>query len=116
MHGGFGRDQTLNNMAAWGPDFKSGFVDEAPVGNIDLTPTIAAILGIDMPSVGSLKGRVMREAMAGQSNAAGSGVKTMTSEAATDGLSTVMEYEEMSGVRYYDRACLATKEGTKSCW
>ncbi|MEO6806820.1 MAG: alkaline phosphatase family protein, partial [Edaphobacter sp.] len=115
MHGGFGREQTLNNMAAWGPDFKSGFVDEAPVGNMDLTPTIASILGFEMPSVGSLKGRVMREAMVGQSVAAGSGVKTMTSEATADGARTLMEYEEMSGVRYYDRACLATKDG-KSCW
>jgi len=116
MHGGFGRDQTLNNMAAWGPDFKSGFVDEAPVGNMDLTPTIASILGIEMPSVGSLKGRVMREAMVGQSTAVGSGLKTMTSEATADGARTVMEYEEMSGVRYYDRACVATKDGAKSCW
>jgi len=116
MHGGFGREQTLNNMAAWGPDFKSGFVDEAPVGNMDLTPTIASILGIEMPSVGSLKGRVMREAMVGQSTPAGSGVKTLTSEAAADGTRTVMEYEEMSGERYYDRACLATKDGEKSCW
>jgi hypothetical protein len=40
----------------------------------------------------------------------------MTSEATGDGLRTVMEYEEMSGVRYYDRACLATKDGAKSCW
>jgi len=116
MHGGFGRDQTLNNMEAMGPDFKGGFVDEAPVGNIDLVPTIASILGIEMPSVGSLKGRVMREAMVGQSSVAGSGVKTMTSEATSGGLSTVMEYQEMSGVRYYDRACLATKDGSKSCW
>jgi arylsulfatase A-like enzyme len=115
MHGGFGREQTLNNMAAMGPDFKGGFVDEAPVGNVDLVPTIATILGIEMPSVGSLKGRVMREAMVGQSNAAGSGVKTMTSEATTGGLSTTMEYEEMSGVRYYDRACVVTKGGAKSC-
>jgi arylsulfatase A-like enzyme len=116
MHGGFGREQTLNNMAAWGPDFKSGFVDEAPVGNMDLTPTIASILGIEMPSVGSLKGRVMREAMVGQSTPAGSGVKTLTSEATADGARTVMEYEEMSGERYYDRACLATKDEEKSCW
>jgi hypothetical protein len=37
MHGGFGRDQTYNNMAAIGPDFKAGFVDAAPVSNADIT-------------------------------------------------------------------------------
>ena len=31
-HGGFGRDQTWNNMAAMGPDFKAGFVDRRARG------------------------------------------------------------------------------------
>src|SRR6185437_8118966 len=64
-HGGFGRDQTWNNMAAMGPDFKAGFVDRAPVGNIDIAQTLAHILGVELPSTGSLKGRVLSEALAG---------------------------------------------------
>lgn len=115
MHGGFGREQTLNNMAAIGPDFKQGFVDEAPVGNIDLAPTVAAILGIEMPSVGSLKGRVAREAMTGQPAAAASPVRMAVSEPTSNGVKTMLVFEEMGGVRYYDKACLLTKDGAKTC-
>ena len=43
-HGGFGRECTWNNMAAIGPDFKKRSVDNAPVGNADITPTLAKIL------------------------------------------------------------------------
>ena len=33
MHGSFGRVDTMNFMAAIGPDFKAGYVDALPVGN-----------------------------------------------------------------------------------
>jgi hypothetical protein len=36
MHGSFSRADTMNFMAAIGPDFKRGFVDEAPVSNADM--------------------------------------------------------------------------------
>jgi hypothetical protein len=115
MHGGFGRDQTFNNMAAIGPDFKSGFVDEAPMGNIDIAPTLAKILGIAMPSIGSLKGRVLQEALASGEGAKVGEVKTMVSAPAQNGIRTVLEYQEASGVRYYDRACLIAKDAPQHC-
>ena len=115
MHGGFGRDQTFNNMAAMGPDFKSGFADDAPMGNIDIVPTLAHILGIEMPSVGTLKGRVLSEALTGGTAAKTEAVKTLISAPATGGLSTLLEYQELNGVRYYDRACLVTKPAAKDC-
>lgn len=115
MHGGFGRDQTFNNMAAIGPDFKSGFVDEAPMGNIDIVPTLAKILGIDMPSVGTLKGRVLQEALAnGEVGRAGQ-TKTFISAPAQNGMRTVLEYQETQGVQYYDRACLVAKDAAPHC-
>jgi hypothetical protein len=106
MHGGFGRDQTWNNMAAIGPDFKKGFVDPAPVGNIDIAPTIAAILGLQMPSQGKLTGRVLREALAGGPNPATTETKTLVSAPSANGRRTVLDYQEERGVRYNDRACL----------
>lgn len=112
-HGGFGRDQTWNNMAAIGPDFKAKYVDDAPMGNIDIAPTVAHILGIEMPSVGTLKGRVTTEALKGTSAAKGE-AKTMVSEPASDGTRTVLEYETKDGVSYYDRACLV-KGDTAHC-
>jgi hypothetical protein len=115
MHGGFGRDQTFNNMAAIGPDFKSGFVDETPMGNIDIVPTLAKILGIDMPSVGSLKGRVLEEALAHGEAAKAGEIKTIISTPAQNGMRTILEYQEAQGVRYYDRACLLAKDAAPHC-
>ncbi|MGD0446522.1 MAG: alkaline phosphatase family protein [Edaphobacter sp.] len=115
MHGGFGRDQTFNNMAAIGPDFKSGFVDETPMGNIDIVPTLAKILGIEMPSVGSLKGRVLQEALTGGENSKTPEIKTLLSAPTDSGIRTLLEYQQTSGVRYYDRACLIAKDAPQHC-
>jgi arylsulfatase A-like enzyme len=115
MHGGFGRDQTWNNMAAIGPDFKKAFVDPDPVGNIDITPTIAHILGIEMPSIGTLKGRVMTEALTGSpqpgktSPAASS--KVLVSAPSANGRRTILDYQQHDGVLYYDRACMIATPG-----
>jgi len=115
MHGGFGRDQTFNNMAAIGPDFKSGFIDEAPMGNIDIVPTLAKILGLEMPSAGSLKGRILQEALTAGESVKPDGVKTLISAPTATGLRTVLEYQEKSGVKYYDRACFIEKDATPHC-
>jgi predicted AlkP superfamily pyrophosphatase or phosphodiesterase len=115
MHGGFGRDQTFNNMAAMGPDFKPGFVDDSPVGNIDIVPTLANILGLDMPSVGSLKGRVLEEAIAGSKSTAAGTRKTMVSAPDSGGVSTLLEYQEFQGSKYYDSACLVENNAAKHC-
>jgi arylsulfatase A-like enzyme len=115
MHGGFGRDQTFNNMAVIGPDFKSGFVDETPMGNIDIVPTLAKVLGIEMPSTGSLRGRVLQESLAGGGKTNAGEIKTIVSAPAQNGMRTVLEYEEAQGVRYYDRACLIAKGAASHC-
>src|SRR3954453_12996062 len=63
MHGSFGRGDTLNFMAAIGPDFKSGFVDPLPVSNADVGATAAKLLGLTPNHKGNLIGRVITEAM-----------------------------------------------------
>lgn len=115
QHGGFGREQTWNNMAAMRPDFRSGFVDQAPMGNIDIVPTLAHILGIEMPSTGDLKGRVLEEALSGGKDAGTATVKTMVSAPASNGMSTVLEYQELNGRRYNDRACLVQGDAPRHC-
>ena len=62
-HGGFGRAESFNFMAAVGPSFKSGFVDTMPVGNVDVHPTIARIMGLPREAGGTLRGRVLEEAL-----------------------------------------------------
>lgn len=60
MHGSFSPRDVHNTMIARGPDFKAGFVDSLPTGNVDLAPTIAELLGF---SFAAPDGRVLREAL-----------------------------------------------------
>ncbi len=115
QHGGFGREQTLNNMAAMGPDFKHGFVDDLPMGNLDIAPTLAHILGFEMPSVGTLKGRVVGEALAQGKTEAKAPEKITISAPAESGMRTLLQYQLKDGVAYYDQACLVKDAAAKSC-
>jgi arylsulfatase A-like enzyme len=103
MHGSFGRGDTMNFMAAIGPDFKAGFVDEAPVGNADVGKTVAHVLGLKIPFKGMLAGRVIDEALP---EGAMPAVTAMTLRAppAANGLATVLAYQEVGTVRYFDAA------------
>jgi predicted AlkP superfamily pyrophosphatase or phosphodiesterase len=103
MHGGLGRDSTFNNMAALGPDFKRDFVDPLPAGNADIAPTLAHLLGFDLPRTG-LVGRVLAEALSDGPAAAPPRVQYLRSTAAA-GAQTILAYQEHDGVRYLDRAC-----------
>ncbi|MDB6090413.1 MAG: type phosphodiesterase/nucleotide pyrophosphatase [Gammaproteobacteria bacterium] len=105
MHGHLGRDNTFNNMAAVGPDFKQGFVDALPVGNADIAPTLAQVLGLELPSTGRLRGRVLAEALVGGPDAAPFRHETAVSSTTPAGLATVLQYQEIQGRRYFDTAC-----------
>jgi arylsulfatase A-like enzyme len=103
MHGTFSRADTRNFMAATGPDFKARFADPAPVSNADINPTLAHILGLDIPAKGTLKGRVATEALKGGKKV------TVTkgwqaSMPAPNGQRTVLEYQRVGGTRYFDAA------------
>ena len=112
-HGGFGRESTWNNMAAIGPDFKQGSVDKAPVGNADVVPTAARILGLEMPSKGKLSGRVMEEALKGKPDAAAPEMKWMASDAAENSLRTVMFLQEFGGQKYFHSACMTSAKSVE---
>jgi arylsulfatase A-like enzyme len=62
-HGSLSRYDMHNTLVAAGPDFRRGFVDELPTGNIDVAPTVLSILGIRPPA--SMDGRVLAEAFTG---------------------------------------------------
>jgi arylsulfatase A-like enzyme len=104
IHGSFGRQDTHNFMAAAGPDFRQGFVDPAPVSNADWAPTLAHILGLDMPARGQLTGRVMTEALAAGGAAPETRKVTVRSEPAANGFRTVLNAQEAGGRRYFDAA------------
>ena len=60
-HGSLSRFELANVLVMQGPDFKSGFRDQTPSGNSDVTPTVLRVLG--MKSDQPLDGRVLREAL-----------------------------------------------------
>ena len=105
MHGHLGRDNTFNSMAAIGPDFKQGFADPLPVGNADIAPTLAHILGLELPSTGKLRGRVLSEALVGGPATAPFRRNAAVSAQTPSGFATVLRYQEIQGRRYFDTAC-----------
>ena len=103
MHGTFSRADTRNFMAAFGPSFKRGFADPAPVSNADITPTLANILGLNIAPKGGLKGRIATEALKGGKRV------TVTrgwqvSKPARNGQKTSLDYQQVDGARYFDAA------------
>ncbi len=103
-HGSFGRDNTFNNMAAFGPDFKHGFVDTLPVSNADIAMTAAHLLGLTLSAQGTLKGRVLTEALDGGS-AHSSSRHTVVSAPDSQGKVTLLQFQQLDGRRYFDAAC-----------
>jgi predicted AlkP superfamily pyrophosphatase or phosphodiesterase len=103
MHGSFGRGDTLNFMAAIGPDFKTGYVDPLPVSNADVGTTAAMLLDLTPKPKGDLIGRVITEAMPnGATPLAYSG--TVKSQISANGLRTVLKFQRVSRQRYFDVA------------
>jgi len=60
-HATLSRFDMHNTLIAAGPDFRRGYTDDLPTGNVDLAPTILRILGITSPH--KMDGRVLSEAM-----------------------------------------------------
>jgi Type I phosphodiesterase / nucleotide pyrophosphatase len=103
MHGSFGKGDTLNFMAAIGPDFKSGYVDALPVNNADVGITIAELMGLHSSNAGGLTGRVISEALP-NGIVLKSADGTITSKPAANGLRTVVKFQRVLSQRYFDVA------------
>jgi arylsulfatase A-like enzyme len=62
QHGSFSPRDVHNTLIASGPDFQRAMRDPLPSGNVDLAPTLAALLNLPLPSA---QGRVLHEALTG---------------------------------------------------
>lgn len=116
-HGGLGRDNTFNFMAATGPDFRSHTRDDAPAGNADITPTLLQVLGLPWPSNTGLTGRVLSEALAarpaGRAPSARGAAPALehcvaVSLPAADGRRTILSYQRVAGRLYVDQSQFRT--------
>jgi hypothetical protein len=103
MHGSFSRADTWNFMAAQGPDFKSKFVDPAPVSNADLGRTIAQLMQLDVHDKGKLIGRVLSEILPGGPIPEVTS-RAVASEPPANGLVTVVDMQMVGTTRYFDAA------------
>jgi hypothetical protein len=103
MHGSFGRGDTMNFMAAIGPDFKAGYVDALPASNADVGMTIAQLLGLHASASGGLEGRVLSEALPNGVTPKASEGK-LVSKPAANGLQTIVKYQRVLSQRYFDAA------------
>lgn len=115
MHGSFSRADTYNTLMAFGPDFKSEYVDRAPASNADVAVTIAAIMKWKLPEGnGKLRGRVLSEAIkGGPDNTAFTQPPPRKSKPGANGFSTVLDYQKLGDYTYYDQACLINAAADK---
>ena len=100
-HSTFSPHDMNNTLIASGPDFRRGWTDETPSGNIDVAPTILSILGLKAPQ--PMDGRILSEALV-EANAQ-SAVTEKTLEAQRDlGDATWRQYlrtATVAGVTYF---------------
>jgi arylsulfatase A-like enzyme len=104
MHGSFSRGDTYNFMAAIGPDFKAGFVDELPVSNADVGMTAAQLLGLRGSENGGLVGRVMSEALPNGVVPKAFKAVEKSKKKSENGLETVLNVQRVGSQRYFDAA------------
>ncbi|MBB3227979.1 arylsulfatase A-like enzyme [Luteibacter sp. Sphag1AF] len=81
MHGSFSPVDVHNTLIASGPHFRRAWRDELPSGNVDLAPTLAAILGV---SLGRTDGRVLHEALEGKAGRAADTYRVVPADVRTD--------------------------------
>jgi len=106
MHGSFSRGDTMNFMAAIGPDFKAGYADPLPVGNADVGMTVAQLMGLHAAANGGLEGRVISEALPNGITPKAASL-TIVSKPAANGLQTVLKFQRVLTQRYFDVAGFA---------
>lgn len=103
MHGALSRADTWNFMAAEGPDFKHGYFDPMPASNADIGMTLAHLLKLDIPSKGTLKGRILAESLTGGAARPFEPV-TLRSTKAGRGFQTILQGQRIGDEIYYDAA------------
>jgi arylsulfatase A-like enzyme len=70
-HGSTSPHELRNTLVAAGPDFRSGWRDPLPVGNIDICPTLTQLLHLESGS--QMDGRVLEEALRQESGPTAAG-------------------------------------------
>jgi len=89
-----------NTLIAAGPDFRKGWVDENPTGNIDLAPTILWILGV--PQAVPMDGRMLWEAMLGRQVKLGASTEVLKAANPAAGWEQYLKVSRVGNTEYFD--------------
>ena len=102
-HGSMSPWSVRNTFIAWGVDFKRGVTLAVPASNVDLTPTLLALKGIN--DAKGLDGRVLLEALTGGPDEEQIPVETriFTTETAA-GYRATIQVTNLGSQRYIDKS------------
>ena len=106
-HGSMSPWTVRNTFLAWGADFKRGTVVRTPVSNVDITPTILALLGMDGDaSLPRFDGRAIVEAFADGPDPEQVPVQTTTHVVATPDSKyrAALQVSEVGTQRYIEKS------------
>jgi arylsulfatase A-like enzyme len=101
-HGSMSPWNVRNTFLAWGVDFKTRAAIDVPAGNVDVTPTILALLGI--AEADGLGGRVLTEALASGGDEAQVAVDTRVHTVEAGGYAAALQISVVGGHRYVDKS------------
>jgi arylsulfatase A-like enzyme len=106
-HGSMSPWTTHNTFLAWGIDFKRGVTVRTPVSNVDITPTLIALMGLDRDAgIPRFDGRAITEAFVDGPDQEQVAATTATYFTTTpDGtLRAAIQVSEVGGERYLDKS------------
>jgi len=101
-HGSMSPWNVRNTFLAWGAGFKKRTTVGTPVGNVDVAPTILALLGLT--DGGALDGRVLAEALDGGPDPERIEVNTQVHRVETGAYRAAIQTSEVDGRRYIDKS------------
>jgi arylsulfatase A-like enzyme len=106
-HGSMSPWTVRNTFMAWGPDFKRGATVRTPVSNVDLAPTLVALMNLDKEIVpDGFDGRALREAFADgpDEEQVPVDVRTHVVETADGSFRAAIQITELGRQRYVDKS------------
>ena len=101
-HGSMSPWNVRNTLLAWGVDFKKATTVRTPVGNVDVAPTILALLGIDAGH--GVDGRVLVEALVGGPDEEQMAAETRIHTVEADAYRAAIQISVVEGRRYVDKS------------
>jgi arylsulfatase A-like enzyme len=100
-HGSMSPWNVRNTFLAWGVDFKTRATVRVPAGNVDVTPTILAVLGLERDGG---DGRVLREALEGGPDEEQLAVETRVHTVQAGAYRAAIQVSTVDGHRYVDKS------------